>query len=151
VIFDSIPTWLWFVVGGGIAAIVMLRCVFRRADKRAREHENLWVRQQFAEIIAQKTGASVEEVLKRLKDGNNLLLPPEFDTARVWYQRTPSSGSRIRKGLEVVFQGKSGGSQKVTREVECDWTDLPGDIRADLIRTRRTVIRAITFPSGIGR
>jgi hypothetical protein len=122
-----------------IAIAAMLAVVLRWGMAASRRAELRWNLRQVARAVAQNYHRPETDVLAELHAGR---LPVEVRSVVVTYEpvMTRSSG---QKTLRIEFAEAAAASMTVKCPVA--WMDLPDDVRAEYIRSRKPITRPLTL------
>jgi ABC-type uncharacterized transport system auxiliary subunit len=122
------------IVGG----VILVRHLTKSVDEETRQYEEEWAIRQFSRILAKHTGQPETSIFEKLKAKEPIAFSPDFKRATLQYELTSSTHTRklVLKRLVVSFT-----DTEVSVETEIEWTDLPAEIRNELLQTGQTVQR----------
>lgn len=123
------------IVGG----VIFFRHLTKSVDGETRQREEEWAIRQFSRILAKRTGQLETVIFEKLKQKEQIAFPADFKGAVLQYELASSTSIRkhVLKRLVVSFV-----DTKVSVETEIEWTNLPAEIRNELLQTGQTVQRS---------
>jgi hypothetical protein len=151
--FAVVPGWGWWAAGlaGATALVLWLARALPKGGGRAARENDSWGLEQLAVVIARRAGVEAAPYSRALLGGDGSVIPADLDQAELRYERVGQPQGGVKKSLVVRFCGGLPGAQTSTVEVFTEWTDLPTDVRAEMIRTGQAVTRTLSLPAAAGR